>query len=111
MYGGRVTDDYDRRVLTTYIQEYMGDFLFDTNNPYFFAEIKDFRYSLPIFDNVDDALLKISDLPLIDQPDIFGLNSNSEITYFNNFAKDIWDSLLKMKMVGGQGQNILESQD
>ena len=29
MYGGRVTDDYDRRVLTNYLEEYMGDFLFD----------------------------------------------------------------------------------
>ncbi len=37
MYGGRVTDDYDRRTLITYISEYMGDFLFDLNNPYNFA--------------------------------------------------------------------------
>jgi dynein heavy chain len=31
MYGGRVTDGYDRRVLITYLEEYMGDFLFDKN--------------------------------------------------------------------------------
>lgn len=31
MYGGRVTDDWDRRVLMTYLEEYMGDFLFDKN--------------------------------------------------------------------------------
>ena len=31
MYGGRVTDDWDRRVLITYLEEYMGDFLFDKN--------------------------------------------------------------------------------
>ena len=37
MYGGWVTDDYDRRVLKTYISEYMGDFLFDINNIYSFA--------------------------------------------------------------------------
>jgi dynein heavy chain, axonemal len=29
MYGGRVTDDYDRRVLVCYLDEYMGDFLLD----------------------------------------------------------------------------------
>jgi dynein heavy chain len=31
MYGGRVTDNLDRRVLTTYLTEYLGDFIFDTN--------------------------------------------------------------------------------
>merc|ERR1712023_256943 len=29
MYGGRVSDNLDRRVLKTYLEEYMGDFLFD----------------------------------------------------------------------------------
>ena len=36
MYGGRVTDDYDRRCLNTYLEEYMGDFLFDKNRPFYF---------------------------------------------------------------------------
>lgn len=31
MYGGRVTDNNDRRVMTVYLQEYMGEFIFDTN--------------------------------------------------------------------------------
>lgn len=31
MYGGRVTDNNDRRVLNTYLQEFLGDFIFDTN--------------------------------------------------------------------------------
>jgi hypothetical protein len=37
MYGGRVTDSFDRRVLITYLDEYMGDFLFDTCQPFYFA--------------------------------------------------------------------------
>lgn len=44
MYGGRVTDDYDRRVLVTYMDEYMGDFLFDVNREFFFAETEEFPY-------------------------------------------------------------------
>lgn len=31
MYGGRVTDDCDRRVMTSYLLEYMGNFIFDSN--------------------------------------------------------------------------------
>jgi len=38
MYGGRVTDNFDRRVLNTYLEEYMGDFIFDNNQKFFFAK-------------------------------------------------------------------------
>ena len=47
MYGGRVTDSYDRRILNTYLDEYMGDFLFDKNRVFQFAEIKGFTYKVP----------------------------------------------------------------
>ena len=59
MYGGRVTDDYDRRILVTYISEFMGDFLFDKNNLYYFAHTREFNYDLPAYDSIDDVLLKI----------------------------------------------------
>jgi len=36
MYGGRVIDDYDRRIVNTYMDEYMGDFLFDAFQPFHF---------------------------------------------------------------------------
>ena len=38
MYGGRVTDDFDRRILVTYLDEYMGDFIFDKNNVFLFSQ-------------------------------------------------------------------------
>jgi len=31
MYGGRVTDDWDRRVMNTYLEEFLGEFIFDQN--------------------------------------------------------------------------------
>lgn len=36
MYGGRVIDDFDRRVVRTYMEEYMGDFIFDEFQPFHF---------------------------------------------------------------------------
>ena len=36
MYGGRAIDNFDRRILNTYMNEYMGDFIFDTFQPFHF---------------------------------------------------------------------------
>ena len=44
MYGGKCTDDNDRIVLLTYLDEYMGDFLFDKNREFFFSKSKEFNY-------------------------------------------------------------------
>jgi dynein heavy chain len=37
MYGGRVTNDYDRRAMMTYLEEFCGDFIFDTNQKFYFS--------------------------------------------------------------------------
>ena len=44
MYGGRVIDDFDRRVVNTYMDEYMGDFIFDTFQPFHFYKNEEVRY-------------------------------------------------------------------
>ena len=46
MYGGRVADNYDRRVLQTYMHEYFGDFLFDKAKQFYFSQVG-FDYKLP----------------------------------------------------------------
>jgi dynein heavy chain, axonemal len=47
MYGGRVTDCFDRRILITYLEEYMGDFLFDKFQKFYFFEDEIRKYNLP----------------------------------------------------------------
>lgn len=47
MYGGRVIDDFDRRITRTYMNEYMGDFLFDTFQPFHFYKDDNVDYCLP----------------------------------------------------------------
>ena len=47
MYGGRAIDNFDRRVLNTYMDEYMGDFIFDTFQPFHFYHNEDVDYKIP----------------------------------------------------------------
>jgi len=97
MYGGRVTDDYDRRVLNTYLKEFMGDFIFDTNQKFFFSQ-SDFQYVIPPDEAVTKELIEaeIDKIPLFTNPGVFGLHSNAEIQYFSNSVKELWTNTLMM---------------
>ncbi len=41
LYGGRVSDSYDRRVLATYLAEFLGEFLLDARRPFAFHRAPD----------------------------------------------------------------------
>jgi dynein heavy chain len=106
MYGGRVTDDYDRRVLNTYLEDYMGDFLFDENVPFFFSK-DGHNYDCPKDGNHSDYMTSIQGLPMTQSPGVFGLHPNAEINYFINSAKEIWVGLLAMQTGdGGSGSGV-----
>lgn len=47
MYGGRVIDSFDRRILTSYMDEYFGDFLFYTYQQFHFFNNEDVDYKIP----------------------------------------------------------------
>lgn len=103
MYGGRVTDDYDRRALVCYLDEYMGDFLFEKNHEFTFAKVEDINYSLPKVLNHEGFLNTVNEIPIINSPAVFGLHPNAEIMYYTNSAKDLWDNLLALQVQGASG--------
>jgi len=96
MYGGRVTDFYDRRVLVTYLEEYMGDFLYDDNVKFFFSRAG-FDYELHSKGNVASYCAQIVGLPINQSPAVFGLHANAEINYFINSAKENYEGLMAMQ--------------
>jgi len=55
MYGGRAIDAFDRRVLKTYVEEYFGDFLFDSFQPFFFYQDSEVEYRIPEFNAPKDV--------------------------------------------------------
>ncbi|KAI9223372.1 dynein heavy chain and region D6 of dynein motor-domain-containing protein [Blastocladiella britannica] len=96
-YGGRVTDDYDRRVVNTYLEEYTGEFLFDTHQRFYFFRNEHVEYSVPLEGSRDDYLAVIEALPLTNAPDVFGLHPDAEIGYLTNFVRDIWTQLVALQ--------------
>jgi len=102
MYGGRVSDDMDRRVLTTYLQEYMGDFLFDDCQKFFFSQAG-FNYELPAWGPVENYQEAVEALPLSNSPAVFGLHPNAEIGYYTNASKQMWKDLISLQPRSGGG--------
>jgi len=120
MYGGRVTDDCDRRVVETYMQEYLGDFLFDTFQPFhFFEDPPDERkrksecglpivdYKIPALGGREVYIRGIESMPGIEAqtPEVFGLHPNAEIDYLTNASKKLWGDLIDLqpRQAGGGG--------
>ncbi|CAL7939586.1 unnamed protein product [Xylocopa violacea] len=97
MYGGRVIDSYDRRVSHTYMDEYFGDFLFDSFQPFHFYHDQTVDYVIPPNGEHDDYLKFIEELPLVNTPEVFGLHPNAEIGYFTLAAKEMWSNLIELQ--------------
>jgi len=76
-YGGRVTDDNDRRCLITTLEKY-----YCTDNltdDYFYSESE--KYKAPPFGDAQSYRDYINQLPEEDAPEVFGLHDNANIAY------------------------------
>ena len=76
------------------MDEYMGDFLFDTFQPFHFYHDETVDYYIPK-DNQEGIISKdtysdyIESLPLANSPGVFGLHSNAEIGYYTKATKEV----------------------
>ncbi|KAH8417458.1 hypothetical protein KR222_000260 [Zaprionus bogoriensis] len=113
MYGGRVIDDFDRRITNCYMNEYMGDFLFDVFQSFHFYEDEHVDYCLPDEETVlkEDYIAHIDKLPLVNKPDVFGLHPNAEIGYYTMAARNIWNSLIELQPQTGEGTGGISRDD
>ncbi|XP_041455872.1 dynein heavy chain 10, axonemal-like [Lytechinus variegatus] len=107
MYGGRAIDNFDRRILNTYMDEYMGDFIFDTFQPFHFYCNESVDYCIPEYGPKDNYTQLIEGLPLANTPEVFGLHPNAEINYYTQAARDMWAQLVELQpQTGDSGQGI-----
>jgi len=91
-YGGRVTDDYDKRLLKTFATTWFKEDMFQPT----FAFHR--GYSIPQnCKTIDSYLDFISTLPAADTPEAFGLHPNADITFQRQSAKRVLDTILDMQ--------------
>lgn len=111
IYGGRVTDDDDRRVLNTYLEEYLGEFLFDSFQPFYFFCNPHTQYKVPVLTNKQEYIQYIETLPLANSPDVFGLHPDAEISYLTTSVKDMWAQLISLQPRTADGVGGISRED
>ncbi|XP_023932850.1 dynein heavy chain 8, axonemal [Lingula anatina] len=104
-YGGRVTDDYDKRLLNTFAKVWFCDAMFSDSFQFYIG------YKIPKCKTVEQHLAFIEELPTVDSPEAFGLHPNADITYQGNTAKEVLDTIVNIqpKEGGGGGGETRES--
>ncbi|MCO5597847.1 hypothetical protein L7F22_051931 [Adiantum nelumboides] len=112
MYGGRVSDSFDRRILKTYLEEYLGDFLFDPYHPFrFFTASTGITYKIPDVGPKENYTSYIDSLPLVQTPEVFGLHANADISYYTTTTKNLWKDLVDLQPRGGDSQGGGKKED
>ncbi|KAK2720694.1 hypothetical protein QYM36_004548, partial [Artemia franciscana] len=100
-YGGRVTDDFDKRLLMTFTQLWFGDRLVKPG----FEFHKGYTAPQGIQGRTTAGCMEhITSLPAQDSPEVLGLHPNADITYQMNVAQCILDTILSVQpKEGGMG--------
>uniref|UniRef100_A0A8C4EEV4 Dynein axonemal heavy chain 12 n=1 Tax=Dicentrarchus labrax TaxID=13489 RepID=A0A8C4EEV4_DICLA len=99
-YGGRVTDDWDRRLLMTILADfYNKDIIEKPRYPFSPSG----EYYAPPKSNYEDYIVFIKELPFSQHPEVFGMHENVDISKDLQQTKLLFDSLLLTQGGGAKG--------
>jgi dynein heavy chain len=76
-YGGRITDNWDQRCLTTILKIFFSEETLSTYHIYSPSGV----YYAPNFKTAAQYVEYVDQLPIIDEPEIFGMHDNATITF------------------------------
>ena len=89
-YGGRVTDDKDRRLIMIILEDFYSDKLFDDNHKLSPSG----KYFAPPFTEYEGYMEYIKQMPQYAEPEVFGFHSNADITKDKNETNATLDAIL-----------------
>eukprot|EP00792_Barthelona_sp_PAP020_P008883 TRINITY_DN3255_c1_g1_i1.p1 TRINITY_DN3255_c1_g1~~TRINITY_DN3255_c1_g1_i1.p1 ORF type:complete len:3803 (+),score=1118.83 TRINITY_DN3255_c1_g1_i1:106-11514(+) len=90
-YGGRITDNFDRRLMNTYGVTMLNNKVLIPE--YEFAS----GFSIPNMTHISKVREYLDHLPTNDSPEIFGMHQNADITYRTRQADAILDTILAIQ--------------
>ncbi|XP_069795725.1 dynein axonemal heavy chain 12 isoform X2 [Narcine bancroftii] len=99
-YGGRVTDDWDRRLLMTILADFYNTEVIE-NPRYVFSPSR--NYCTPPKGSYNDYIDFMKKLPSTQHPEVFGMHENVDISKDLQQTKILFDSLLLTQGGSGQG--------
>ena len=100
-YGGRVTDDKDRRCLLTILEAYFTPDILEDG----FKLTPSGVYKMPNDGSYDHYIQHIESLPLDTTPDVFGFHSNARITKDTKTTTSLFASVLLTQAGKGGGES------
>jgi dynein heavy chain, axonemal len=108
IYGGRVTDNQDRRCLMSILETFLNPAILEEGYAYTSSGI----YKLPARGTtVQEMLDYVQTLPEIDSPEIFGMNDNADIACLANESNYLLDTVLSIQSRSGMGSASSQDND
>eukprot|EP00071_Canis_lupus_P026518 XP_022260075.1 dynein heavy chain 6, axonemal [Canis lupus familiaris] len=103
-YGGRVTDTWDQRCLRTVLKRFFSPETLEEDYKYSESGI----YFAPLADSLQEFKDYIENLPLMDDPEIFGMHENANLVFQYKETNTLINTILEVQprsSSGGEGKS------
>jgi len=100
-YGGKITDDWDRRLFNTYGKSWLTEKCLSPD--FKFVASMDTYYIPPVNQDIEVYRRFIEALPLVDDPEIFGLHGNADLAFRTQNTKATLSTILDIQPKEGGG--------
>lgn len=107
-YGGHVTDDWDRRLLMSYVEQFFTDKVL--NEPFYRLSSLS-TYFVPRDGSIDSYRDFISLLPNTDKPEAFGQHPNADITSLIIDTRDMFTTLMSLHIQATSSEEETNKED